>query len=105
MSEPTVTDFAAALARVPQLAERLERALELQSTAAAPALIEPLPQGIRSSIHRLMAVLALARISHEEDRSGFRRDEPVVSRPHLQRARIPQPIERRIGLWKSINRG
>lgn len=60
MSEPTVTDFAEALARVPQLAERLERALELQSTAAAPAPIEPVPHGIRSSIRRLMAVLALA---------------------------------------------
>lgn len=60
MSEPTVTDFAEALARVPRLAERLERALELQSTTAAPAPIDPLPQGIRSSIRRLMAVLALA---------------------------------------------
>jgi len=60
LSEPTVTDFAEALARVPRLAERLERALELQSTTAAPAPIDPLPQGIRSSIRRLMAVLALA---------------------------------------------
>jgi hypothetical protein len=59
MSEPTITDFAEALARVPHLAERLERALQLQS-AAAQAPVEPLPQGIRSSIRRLMAVLALA---------------------------------------------
>ena len=60
MSEPTITDFAATLARVPHLAERLERALELQSASAAPAPIEPLPHGIRSSIRRLMAIFALA---------------------------------------------